>query len=60
MVGLSGFAGSVGGALSAAFVGLLLESTGSYFIIFLIAATVYMFNWLILKIFIKEIKPIEL
>lgn len=60
MVGLSGFAGSVGGALSAAFVGLLLESTGSYFIIFLIAATVYMFNWLILKIFIKEIKPIEI
>lgn len=60
MVGLSGFTGSIGGALSASFVGLFLESTGSYFFIFLIAATVYMFNWLILKIFIKEIKPIEL
>ena len=60
LVGLSGFAGSIGGALSASFVGLLLESTGSYFFIFLIAATVYMFNWLILKIFIKEIKPIEI
>ena len=38
MTGLSGFAGAIGGALSASFVGLLLESTGSYFLIFLIAA----------------------
>jgi len=59
MVGLSGFAGAVGGALSATFVGLLLESTGSYFLIFLLASTVYLVNWLILKVFIKEIKPIK-
>jgi MFS transporter, ACS family, hexuronate transporter len=58
MIGLSGFAGAIGGALSASFVGLLLETTGSYFLIFLIAASVYMVNWLILKVFIKEIKPI--
>ena len=59
MVGLSGFAGAVGGALSATFVGLLLEFTGSYFLIFLLASTVYMVNWLILKVFVKEIKPIQ-
>ncbi len=59
MTGLSGFAGAVGGALSATFVGLLLESTGSYFLIFLIASSVYMVNWLILKLFIRQIKPIE-
>jgi ACS family hexuronate transporter-like MFS transporter len=59
MMGLSGFAAAVGGALSASFVGLLLESTGSYFIIFLVASSVYMLNWAILKIFIKEIKPID-
>jgi len=59
MVGLSGFAGAVGGALTATFVGLLLESTGSYFLIFLLASTVYLVNWLILKVFIKEIKPIK-
>lgn len=59
MMGLSGFAGAVGGALSATFVGLLLESTNSYFLIFLVASSVYMVNWLILKLFIKQIKPIE-
>lgn len=59
MVGLSGFTGSIAGALSATFVGLLLETTGSYFFIFLIASSVYMLNWLILKLFIPEIKPIE-
>lgn len=60
MMGLSGFAGAVGGALSASFVGILLESTESYFLIFLVAASVYMLNWLILKLSIKEIKPIEI
>jgi ACS family hexuronate transporter-like MFS transporter len=60
IVGLSGFAGAVGGALSASFVGLLLETTGSYFLIFMIAASVYLVNWLILKLFIKEIKPITI
>jgi len=60
MMGLSGFAGAVGGALSASFVGLLLENHRSYFLIFLIASSVYLLNWLILKIFIKEIKPIEI
>lgn len=60
MMGLSGFAGAVGGALSATFVGLLLESTGSYFLIFLVASSVYMFNWLILKLSIKHIVPIEI
>ena len=60
MIGLSGFTGAIGGALSASFVGLLLETTGSYLLIFLIAASVYLVNWLILKVFIKEIKPITL
>jgi ACS family hexuronate transporter-like MFS transporter len=60
MAGLSGFAGAVGGALSASFVGLILENTGSYFLIFFVASSVYLVNWLILKLMIKEIKPIEL
>jgi ACS family hexuronate transporter-like MFS transporter len=59
MVGLSGFAGAVGGALSASFIGLILENTGSYFLIFFIASTVYLVNWLILKLFVKEIKPLS-
>lgn len=60
MVGLSGFVGSIGGALAASFVGLILEGTGSYFLIFLVASSVYMANWIILKLSIKEIKPIEI
>lgn len=60
VVGLIGFAGAIGGALSASFIGLLLETTGSYFLIFLFAASVYLVNWLIIKIFIREIRPLEI
>lgn len=59
MMGLSGFAGAVGGALSAAFVGVLLETTGSYFLIFLVASSVYIINWIILNWSVKSIRPIE-
>jgi len=60
MIGLSGFTGAIGGALSASFVGLMLETSDSYFLMFMVAASIYLVNWLILKIFIKEIKPIAL
>ncbi len=60
MMGLSSFTGAVGGTLSASFVGLLLEGTGSYSLIFLFASSVYLVNWLVIKIFIKEIQPIEM
>ena len=59
MVGLSGFAGAIGGALSASFVGLILENTGNYFLIFMVASSVYLINWFILKFSIKQIAPIE-
>ncbi len=60
MMGLSGFMGAIGGALSASFVGILLESTGSYFLIFLVASSVYLLNWIILKISIKKIEPLKI
>ena len=60
MMGLSGFAGAIGGALSASFVGFILETTNSYFLIFTMASTMYLVNWLIIKIFIPEIKPIQI
>lgn len=59
MMGLSGFTGAIGGAISASFVGVILEITNSYFLIFMIASSVYLLNWAIIKIFIKEIKPIR-
>jgi ACS family hexuronate transporter-like MFS transporter len=58
MVGVCGFAGAVGGALSASFVGFILETTHSYFLIFTVASIVYLFNWLIIKFFIPKIEPI--
>jgi ACS family hexuronate transporter-like MFS transporter len=60
MMGLSGFVGAIGAALSASFVGIILESTNSYYFIFILVSVIYLINWLIIKIFIPEIKPIQL
>ncbi|MGF7077673.1 MFS transporter [Mucilaginibacter sp. UYCu711] len=59
MAGLSGFTGAIGGALAASFVGLILKFTGSYMPIFLIASTMYILAWLILKLMIPKISPIK-
>src|SRR6202044_341174 len=42
VVGLGGFAGAVGGMLIAAFTGYLLQATGSYFSVFMMAASAYL------------------
>lgn len=60
MTGIAGFAGATGGALSAPFIGLLLDLTKSYFIVFLVAGCVYLFAWMTLKLMIKDIHPIEI
>jgi len=60
MMGLSGFFGAIGGALSASFVGFLLETTNSYTIIFLVASLMYIANWIIIKVMIPTIAPINL
>jgi ACS family hexuronate transporter-like MFS transporter len=60
MIGLSGFTGAIGGALSASFVGLLLKFTGSYTLIFAVASSMYMVAWLTLKIFIPKIEEMKL
>ncbi|MBX6360742.1 MAG: MFS transporter [Acidobacterium ailaaui] len=59
MVGLCGFAGAIGGALSASFIGLVIQVTHSFSLIFMFAAVVYLINWFLLKIFIPEISPIQ-
>jgi ACS family hexuronate transporter-like MFS transporter len=58
MVGLAGFAGSIGGALSAWLVGVILQISNNYIPIFIIAGSVYFLNWVIINIFIKDIRPI--
>jgi MFS transporter, ACS family, hexuronate transporter len=59
MVGIAGFAAAAGGALFASGVGIILEKTGSYLPVFLMAGSAYLFAWLFLKVGIKEIKPVE-
>lgn len=60
MVGISGFSGAVGGALAASSIGVVLESTGSYILIFLCAGLAYLGAWIILKLMIPKIKLIEI
>ena len=59
VVGLSGFAGAVGGALAASLVGLVLELTNSYSLILSIAGFSYLIAWLILKLMIPKIEPMN-
>lgn len=59
MVGISGFAGAMGGAMAASFVGLLLEMTGSYLVVFVCASSMYILSWAVLKLFIPVIQPLN-
>ncbi len=60
VTGLIGTAGAVGGALAATFVGYIREWTGSYMTVFVIAGSVYLLNWLLIKLFIPRIESIDL
>jgi ACS family hexuronate transporter-like MFS transporter len=42
VVGLGGFAGAVGGMMISTFIGFLLQTTGSYFTVFVMAGSVYL------------------
>lgn len=52
MTGISSVGGAVGGALASSFVGLILQWTGSYADIFMIASTMYLLAWLTLRLFV--------
>lgn len=58
MTGISSVGGAVGGALASSFVGIILEWTGNYAVIFMIASCMYLLAWLILRLFvpIRQIK----
>ncbi len=60
VVGLAGMSGAIGGALIATVVGLILETSGSYIPIFAMFSFAYVAAWVILKIGIPTIKPLEL
>jgi MFS transporter, ACS family, hexuronate transporter len=54
MIGLSGFAGALGGILFSGAVGLILQITGSYYIVFGIASAAYLLCWLSLKLLVPD------
>ena len=54
MTSMSSFAGSIGGVLAASFVGNVLEITGSYFVVFMIAGFAYLLAWCCLQLFLPR------
>lgn len=60
VIGIIGMAGAIGGVIVAPLVGFILETTGSYILIFSIFSVLYLVAWIVLKIGIPKIKPIEL
>lgn len=59
VVGLAGTAGAISGAIIAEVVGFMLEATGSYVPVFAMFSFAYVVAWLILKVGIPRIRPIE-
>lgn len=57
VVGIGGFAGAVGGMLISTTVGLILQYTGSYFPIFIIAASAYLIALLVIHLLAPRLAP---
>ncbi len=60
MIGLSGFAGAIGGSLFSVVVGFILHFTGSYYIVFGIASVSYLLCWLSLKLLVPDDQTISI
>ena len=54
MTAAVGFCGAVGGIIAASAVGLILEWTQSYQLIFCVASVAYLAGWTILQLFLKR------
>jgi len=60
VVGLGGMAGSIGGMLIAAAVGFILQMTGSYLIVFIMAGSAYLLALAVFVALVPEIDIVEL
>ncbi|HEX7286104.1 MAG TPA: MFS transporter [Candidatus Angelobacter sp.] len=60
VVGIGGFGGAVGGMFIAAFTGWVLQATGSYVPIFMIAGSVYLVALLIIHLLTPTMQPVNL
>ena len=60
VVGIGGFAGAVGGMLIATFTGFLLQTTGSYLPVFLMAGSAYLIALLVVHLLAPRLEPAQL
>jgi len=59
VVGFGGMAGAVGGMLIAKVVGYLLQWTGSYFVVFLMAGSAYLIALLCIHVLAPKLSPVQ-
>jgi ACS family hexuronate transporter-like MFS transporter len=57
VVGLGGLAGAVGGMLISTFVGFLLEATGSYLPVFIMAGSAYLVALAVVHLLVPRLEP---
>jgi ACS family hexuronate transporter-like MFS transporter len=60
VVGLGGFAGAVGGMLISTFTGFLLQSTGSYLPVFIMAGSAYLLALTIVHVLAPRLEPAQI
>jgi len=59
IVGIGGMAGAIGGMFIAKLAGYILEWTGEYRLLFLIAASVYLINLLLIHVINPRLEPMQ-
>ena len=60
VVGLGGMAGAIGGMVLSTFAGFLLEWTGSYIVLFIIAGSVYLIALFVFNLLVPKLEPAAL
>jgi ACS family hexuronate transporter-like MFS transporter len=60
VIGIAGMSGAIGGMLIAKIVGYILEWTGSYYIIFLIAGSAYLLALGVIHLIVPHLEPAQL
>lgn len=60
VVGMGGFAGAVGGMLISTVIGLLLQATGSYVPVFMLAGSAYLIALAVVHVLAPRLQPVRL
>jgi MFS transporter, ACS family, aldohexuronate transporter len=60
VVGIGGFAGAVGGMVIAKITGYILQTTGSYLPVFIIAGTTYLVTLVLVHLLVPKLEPAKL